>query len=45
MDYLTFVLIALSITAVVIFGLLGTIIFLEAFKKSEYEENENDKKE
>lgn len=46
MDYLTFVLIALSIIiAVVIFGLLGTIIFLEVFKKSEYEENENDKKE
>lgn len=45
MDYLTFILIALSITAVVTFGLLGTIIFLEVFKKSEYEENENDKKE
>lgn len=45
MDYLTFILIALSITAVVIFGLLGTIIFLEVFQKSEYEENENDKKE
>lgn len=45
MDYLTFMLIALSITAVVIFGLLGTIIFLEVFKRYECEENERDEKE
>lgn len=45
MDYFVFLLIALGFTTVIIFALLGTIIFLEMFKRCEHEENEDDEKE